>query len=260
MGSSNAPVCQVRIKTRTARDAFWKRQGIKSLLWIFLPLTIVFGWLYPVLGFVVVGCMLASVGISFWRGRAWCDFCPRGTFFDVVMSRWSGNRSVPKFLRSLPWRIFVLAFLMGMMTFQLTLAWGNPGAMGRVFWMLLTVTTVVGIVLAFPYNARTWCSFCPMGSMASWIGKKKQPLNVDPEKCTSCGLCARVCPMELYPGDSRDEGIMMNGDCLKCSRCVVSCARGALSFDRSPKNDTKHVNPPSQCELAGAECGTRGKQ
>lgn len=216
---------------KSANDAYWMRQGIKSVVWLMLPIAIIGGWVYPPLGFGVLICMVASVAVSFRKGRAWCDFCPRGTFFDTVMARWSRGRSVPGFLRSTPFRVLMLVFLMTMMTVQLVHAWGDVYSMGRVFWMLLTVTTAVGIILAIPIHHRTWCSFCPMGSAASWIGRRKQPLHVETAACTGCSACARVCPMELDPGAHREAGVMEHGDCLKCRKCIVQCPKSALSFD-----------------------------
>lgn len=220
------------VRVKSVRDAYWMRQGTKSVIWLMLPIAIIGGWVYPPIGFGVLACMIASVAVSFKKGRAWCDYCPRGTFFDTVMARWSAGRSVPRFLRSTPFRVLMLAFLMGMMTVQTIGAWGDVHAMGRVFWMLLTVTTVVGIVLAVPIHPRTWCAFCPMGSMANWIGRRKQPLHVDTSTCTGCGACSLVCPMELNPGAFREDGVMEHGDCLKCRKCVVQCPRSALSFDK----------------------------
>ncbi|MHB0913425.1 MAG: 4Fe-4S binding protein [Armatimonadota bacterium] len=221
----------MNVRMKTAGDKFWRRQGIKSVLWMALPSVLILGYFYPVLGFIVLGCMGASIAVSFKKGRAWCDVCPRGTFFDMVMSKASLGRPVPAFLKSKAFRIFMLAFLMTMMTVRLIAVWGDPTAMGMVFLVLLGVTSLFGVVLAVPYKPRAWCNFCPMGSMASWIGAKKLPLAVDPA-CTECGLCAKVCNMELYPGASRERGEMAHGDCIKCGRCVVTCPKQALSFDK----------------------------
>ena len=40
-----------------------------------------------------------------------------------------------------------------------------------------------------------------------------------------CGhVCARVCPMQLTPYDSRGEAIgYLHPDCLKCGKCVQAC-------------------------------------
>lgn len=256
MKTTSATVCSARPRVRNERDKYWKRQGVKSVIWVVLVIAIVGGWLYPPLGFGVLLCMGASVGLAFRYGRTWCDFCPRGTFFDTVVARFSRGLSTPKFLRSLPFRIFMLLFLMGMMGCQLARAWGDIPAMGRVFWLLLTVTTAVGTVLGIPFNPRTWCGFCPMGSMASWIGKGRRPLWIDASKCTACGLCARACPMELNPSSNRFEGAMTQGDCLKCSACVSVCPKGALTFTKTCGGGSSLAEDEEKQSVEAVQVGT----
>jgi ferredoxin-type protein NapH len=217
---------------RTARDAFWQRQGMKRILWVILPLVMVGGLFYPLLGVSILGCMIGAIAIAPFRGRAWCDICPRGAFFDVVMRKFSAGRPVPAFLRGTPFRVFMVALIMTVMITQLVFAWGDWNAVGWVFLRLLLITTLVGVVLAVPLNARTWCAFCPMGSMASWMGKKKLPLQVNDSRCTDCGMCARVCPVGLNPAASRKDGEMQHGDCLKCMACTAHCGRAALTFEK----------------------------
>jgi len=228
--------CELSTEPKAARAvnqlAFERRRRLKRILWLALPASLIAGFVYPPLGFVVLICMGASIGLAFKHGRAWCDFCPRGTFFDVVMKPISPRRPLPRFLRSTGFRVFALAFVMGMMAFQLSRVWGNVPAMGFVFVRLLLGTTLLGIVLALFINARTWCTFCPMGSMASWIGKRKRPLQVH-SSCASCGACDKTCPMDLSPSSHKEPGQMEHGDCLKCSACVAKCPKAALSWDEA---------------------------
>lgn len=50
----------------------------------------------------------------------------------------------------------------------------------------------------------------------------------DMEKCVSCGLCARLCPMGSIDLAQPDK---VTGICIKCQRCVHSCPYGAKYFD-----------------------------
>lgn len=218
---------------RRTRDSYFVRRGIKMILWTLLPAVIIIGFFVPVVGFSLLLCMAGAVGVAFWRGRAWCDVCPRGAFLDLPMKKVGGQRPIPKLLRSTPFRIGVLAFVMGMMSYRLAMVWGEADQMGLVFVSLLSITTMVGLILALFFNPRTWCTICPMGSLATWIGAKNYPLLVDDEACISCGACHRACPMELNPEAFRQTGQMAHGDCLKCSSCVVACPKQALSWPKS---------------------------
>ncbi len=202
-----------------------RRRGA-ALLWWGLPLFAIGGWFYPYLGFVMIFCMLAPVVVSTVRGRYWCGWvCPRGSFFDYVMGRFSRNKPAPQWLRSRNFRIGMLIFLMTMMAVQISNAWPDPQAIGRVFILLLTVTTVAGIGLALAYKPRTWCSFCPMGTMSSWFAHGKQALVVS-DACRNCSACATLCPMGLTP----QQVDSTHADCIKCTICVTRCPPKALTF------------------------------
>jgi polyferredoxin len=173
-------------------------------------------------------CMVASVAFANKIGRYWCGWmCPRGSFFDYMMGRISRNRSAPSWMRSTAFRVGALVFLMGMMSVQMALAWPDPQAIGRVFIVLLTATTLVGIGLALAYKPRTWCTVCPMGTMATWAAQgHNRALQVDDATCSNCSACSRLCPMELTP----QQPDQARTACIKCELCITRCPRKALSF------------------------------
>ena len=102
---------------------------------------------------------------------------------------------------------------------------------GKVFWTIIVMTTIVGVTLSLIYAPRTWCSFCPMGTISNWVAPKKAPLpkaftniHVSNACQMKCKQCARVCPMQLTPYDSRGEAIgYLHPDCLKCGKCTLAC-------------------------------------
>jgi formate hydrogenlyase subunit 6/NADH:ubiquinone oxidoreductase subunit I len=49
-------------------------------------------------------------------------------------------------------------------------------------------------------------------------------LKKDHAKCTHCGICARVCPMEIRKvwNERKDENVTVS-ECVHCYRCVESC-------------------------------------
>ena len=41
------------------------------------------------------------------------------------------------------------------------------------FYSLILTSTLIGLIVMIVYRPRTWCSFCPMGSMTQLICKAK---------------------------------------------------------------------------------------
>ena len=232
-----------------------------NLYWIIIAYIIV-GWFYPVIGLIALICMIGPVLTSIWRGRFWCgNVCPRGNLYDRLLSKYSPHKPIPQFVRTFGFRLFMVLFIFGMFGIQLTLTvpWSEGGlamwsGIGRVFWTIIVMTTIVGITLSFIYAPRTWCSFCPMGTLSSWVAPRRQPLPkpytavhvaascqmnarsseshqvhlngrvASGEGKAKCKSCARVCPMQLTPYDSRgQESGYLHPDCLKCGKCTLAC-------------------------------------
>lgn len=190
------------------------------------------GWRSPLVGYFIPLCMVLGIGIALFKGRSWCNWlCPRGSFEDAWLARLSRNRRIPRVFRTAPLRVAVLVFLIGMLTWQLIQRWPDPYAIGAFFVLLLTLTSAVGVVLGILFQQRTWCYICPIGSLSHWVGKNRQPLSLAADHCGGCNLCARHCPMQLAPVELGEPAGMQNaGDCLKCSLCVASCPKAALTF------------------------------
>ncbi|MGB9803431.1 4Fe-4S binding protein [Desulfofundulus sp.] len=207
-----------------------QRRLRQSLTWPGLPLVAVLGWFYPLLGFLLLGCMAGAVGVALFRGRAWCDWmCPRGAFFDLFVRPFSLKKSIPAFFRSRAVRVFMLCLIFTMIGVQWYLAGGDAAAMGLALVRILTATTAVGIMLGLLIHPRTWCHICPMGTLGHWLSGGKEPLLIS-GTCVECRTCTRACPMQLKPYEYRAAGTMGDNDCIKCGTCVAVCPRAALSF------------------------------
>ena len=154
-----------------ARKRFFRHFPRKGypLYWILIAYLIV-GYFYPVVGLLALICMIAPVSFAVKRGRWWCgNACPRGSLYDRVLSKYSPHRPIPEFVRTRGFRIFMVLFIFTMFGLQMYGAWGDWNAAGRVFWNIILATTIVGVILSFIYAPRTWCSFCPMGTLSAWV-------------------------------------------------------------------------------------------
>ncbi len=221
--------------------ALLHRINLQAYTWVVLPLVAIGGWFYPLLGFLLFGCMLGAVGVSFFRGRYWCDWmCPRGAFLDLFLGLVSRKFTIPSFFRHEIVRTFMLLLIFTVIGVQFYLVWGNLPAMGLALVRVLTITTVAGILLGWVIHPRTWCHICPMGTVAHWVARGQKYLRAG-SNCVSCGICAKVCPMQLTPNElDRDN----SSDCLRCLSCVHSCPKKALSFEDST------INPKSCDKVA----------
>ncbi|EKD25851.1 MAG: 4Fe-4S ferredoxin iron-sulfur binding protein [uncultured bacterium] len=215
------------------------RRIIKQLIMTIVFLVIIIGgWHYPLLGYFIPLCMLLGIGIGFFKGRMWCNWlCPRGSFFDILIKPISPKKKIPIFFKGLPLRIGILSILMLVMTIQIIKNWPDPYKIGMFFVIFLTISTILGIILALILHQRTWCCICPIGSMVNWIGKRKYPLTIDSKLCMECKLCYKACPIQIAPFDFKQSGldIVRDSDCLKCGLCVSACPKGALELNRDKR-------------------------
>jgi ferredoxin-type protein NapH len=212
------------------REQSRRRLIIQSAIWIVVVITIVGGLRYPHLGFVVAAVMMMGMIGAFARGRYVCGWlCPRGALFDRILKPVSRRRRIPGWLRDYRFRWTAFAGLMGFMVFQISRNPGDAGHWGAVFVRICLITTSIGLLLALAFHPRTWCSFCPMGTMQSAIGGSKAPLLME-EGCRGCRTCEKACPMNLTIVDNMKDGRLDSKDCLKCPECQLACPRQILHF------------------------------
>lgn len=217
------------------KQFIYKRKRNQFILSIFFILLLITGLIYPLLGFFAIICMFGGIIISFFRGRKWCDVCPRGAFWDSFIKPISKRKKIPKFFTNWYIRTFVILLLMTIFGIQIIIRWPNLYSIGFFLIVFLIITTIIGFFLGFFIHQRVWCRICPIGSMGNIIGKGKHQLMIDSKKCTECGVCAKVCPMQLNPSkykQGRKINIVNEPDCIKCGLCVNSCPIEALKFNQ----------------------------
>jgi ferredoxin-type protein NapH len=77
---------------------------------------------------------------------------------------------------------------------------------------------------------RAWCRFCPTAASLGVLNRFKRfkwapPLYIekDEEKCTKCGVCKRVCPLQVNEVYDQKGGKIETSQCMLCIRCVEMC-------------------------------------
>ena len=106
----------------------------------------------------------------------------------------------------------------------------SNGVLSEIF---VTITALIFLGLTFVgsfFVRRVWCRFCPTGSSIAILNRLKGfkwapvlHLDKDEEKCTKCGICKRVCPVQVTEVYEQKGGKIMTSMCMLCFRCVEMC-------------------------------------
>jgi len=64
---------------------------------------------------------------------------------------------------------------------------------------------------------------CPAG-----VCKELTVLQIDPQLCTGCGACVKVCPVDAIAGEQRQPHVLDQGKCIKCNNCRDRCPVDAI--------------------------------
>lgn len=170
--------------------------------------------------------MIVLMVISPFKGRFFCgNLCSRGFNNDFVLKKISRKIKIPKIFKNKILRIIVLVVMMGFMGYRVIQSEGIVYKLGAVFVSMYLMQTVIILVIAIAFNPRAWCYICSAGTIQRTFDRKKHILKADKSKCTYCGVCNKICPMEISVKE-----IINHPDCIKCGRCIDVCPHGVLSF------------------------------
>jgi ferredoxin-type protein NapH len=203
--------------------------------------------------------MVIPILLAFLLGRVFCSWiCPVSFFleiFDRFRRRLSGNRLLKNRLlvakRTL-WFVLMAELLVSLVLgAPVFVFFSPPGLIGReimlaVFFGKLAVEGLLLLIILLLelLTRRFFCrSFCPLGGLLALIGlKRRLRVQLQPDNCTGCGRCDRVCPMGLMPSKNESNSAY----CWNCGDCLDACRHNALDFvwqagePDSPPDTTPH--------------------
>ena len=186
-------------------------------LWIFSTVYIALGFFNILFAWLGMICFITPLAISIIKGnKAYCNrYCGRGQLFALLGGRFglSRNKNMPKWMRSPYFRYGFLAFFLTMFgimifntylvfagaelkqvvtllwTFKLPWHWAYHGTIiapwvaqyAFGFYSVMLTSTLLGIVTMVLFKPRSWCVYCPMGTMTQMICKIKAHNKEDKE-------------------------------------------------------------------------------
>lgn len=201
--------------------------------------------------YYITGVLILS-GVLF--GRVICGFlCPFG-WFQELLHKIPAKKLSTKGLRPLTWLKYVVLLVMvvllpmlvvndvglsnpffckylcpqGVLEGAIPLAIANEGIrgiLGKLFvWKLGILLGVVGLSIVF---YRPFCKWlCPLGAFYALFNRVSLcQMQVDQEKCVSCGKCIRACKMDVDVTRSPNHA-----ECIRCGMCVKACPVDAVHF------------------------------
>jgi NAD-dependent dihydropyrimidine dehydrogenase PreA subunit len=147
--------------------------------------------------FLKFGVLLLVAGTaSYLTAEPWfCKLCPQGTFgAGIPLVLWDPVHA----LRSL---------------------------VGWLYWVKISI--LLAFVVAAIAIKRPFCRIiCPIGAVYAPFNKGSlMHLTIDESTCIHCGLCRRVCPMDIDPEKSQNQL-----ECIRCNECVSNCPKSCLKF------------------------------
>jgi NADH-quinone oxidoreductase subunit F len=76
------------------------------------------------------------------------------------------------------------------------------------------------------YDAHIKKKRCPAGVCKALI-----KYSINPEKCTGCGMCVKVCPTSATSGEKKKPHTIDNEKCIRCGACIESCKFDAIKIE-----------------------------
>lgn len=186
-----------------------KKKNWNDYLYIASALYLILGVFNILFAWLGLLCFMIPLIISFaGGGKTYCNkYCGRGQLFYLLGKRFklSRNKPMPRFMTSNYFRYGFLTFFMIMFgnmlfntylvfsgvnnlreavtllwTFKLPWNWTNTSfvspwiaqfAFG--FYSLMLTSTILGLGTMVLYKPRSWCVYCPMGTMTHGISTIK---------------------------------------------------------------------------------------
>jgi ferredoxin-type protein NapH len=182
----------------------------------------------------VIHYLVAKIAGPFFFNRAWCSWaCWTAMVLDFLPYRRNKQGRLPKY-GYIRYAHFALSLLL------ITVLWFGlnyrvqPANIVELYWLIggNLLYYAVGIILAFALkDNRAFCKYvCPITTFLKATSRFSMlKISGDVSKCTNCGACEKVCPMDIrITGYIRNGQRVLSTECIFCLECENVCPKGAL--------------------------------
>lgn len=183
-------------------------KGWYNYLWIFSLLYLILGFFNIIFAWLGLLCFFIPLIIAiFGKGKSYCNkYCGRGQLFSILGKKLSRKKDIHTFIRTKWFRYGFLTFFLVMfiiMLFKTYLVLVGANSLKKVvtlfwtfklpwefayntssispwiiqfaygFYSIMLTSTILGLITMVIYKPRSWCVYCPMGTMTQLICKIK---------------------------------------------------------------------------------------
>lgn len=106
----------------------------------------------------------------------------------------------------------------------------NKPFLATIGWLFSWKMFVLAVILISSMMIyRPFCKyFCPLGAFYSLFNRLSfYRYYIDRDKCTNCGICVRVCPMNIEPVKTPNHT-----ECIRCGLCRNKCPQNAIQVEK----------------------------
>jgi polyferredoxin len=183
----------------------------------------------------VIHYLVAKVAGPLLFGRGWCGWaCWTAMVLDLLPWRRSPHRKLEKKWGVIRYIHFGLSLGTVLILWFVLIYRPESQGGGELVWLLggNLIYYLVGIALALGLrDNRAFCKVaCPIPTLQKLPARFSllKVQGVD-ERCTACGACSRVCPMDIdVRAFASDGSRIISTECIQCMECIQVCPQEAL--------------------------------
>lgn len=186
-----------------------KQKSWKDYIWILSLTYLTLGFFNILFAWLGLFCLFIPIVMAAFQGeKTFCNsLCGRGQLLALIGTKLSLQKPMPRFMVSKKFRYAFMIFFFSMFfnmlwttylvfsgtktlqqTVQLLWTFNVPWNFASTadvspwiaqfafgFYSIMVTSTLIGIICLLFFKPRSWCVFCPMGTLTQLICKAKSP-------------------------------------------------------------------------------------